>query len=121
MGDTKFQQMQKKWSGGSLKSPDRDLELDQLYKATAQSGSSSVRSLTSRFDYKDNKETEETEIELKRVVNDQFKQISNLRSQVESKERKIYELENTIKVLTRNNTPVGTPGTPKDLAGKLFS
>ena len=25
-------QVQKKWSGGSLKSPDRDLELDQLYK-----------------------------------------------------------------------------------------
>ena len=72
-------QVQKKWSGGSLKSPDRDLELDQLYKvwlklfewscfvwlylffdwlpsklkkhihqATAQLGSSSVRSLTSR-------------------------------------------------------------------------
>ena len=28
-------QVQKKWSGGSLKSPDRDLELDQLYKVWA--------------------------------------------------------------------------------------
>ena len=118
---TKFQQVQKKWSGGSLGSPCLELDLDQIYKNTIPSGSSSVRSLTSRFDYKDNKETEETEIELKRVVNDQFKQISNLRSQVESKERKIYELESTIKVLTRNNTPVGTPVTPKDLLGKSFA
>eukprot|EP00090_Calanus_glacialis_P031332 TRINITY_DN5161_c0_g1_i1.p1 TRINITY_DN5161_c0_g1~~TRINITY_DN5161_c0_g1_i1.p1 ORF type:complete len:623 (-),score=166.62 TRINITY_DN5161_c0_g1_i1:111-1979(-) len=118
---TKFQQVQKKWSGGSLGSPCLELDLDQIYKNTIPSGSSSVRSLTSRFDYKDNKETEETEIELKRVVNDQFKQISNLRSQVESKERKIYDLESTIKVLTRNNTPVGTPVTPKDLLGKSFA
>ena len=29
-------QVQKKWSGGSLKSPDRDLELDQLYKVCFQ-------------------------------------------------------------------------------------
>ena len=36
----------------------------------------------SRFDYKDNRESEETETELKRVVNDQQKQISNLRAQV---------------------------------------
>ena len=36
----------------------------------------------SRFDYKDNREAEETETELKRVVNDQQKQISNLRAQV---------------------------------------
>ena len=35
-----------------------------------------------RFDYKDNREAEETETELKRVVNDQQKQISNLRAQV---------------------------------------
>merc|ERR1719154_701886 len=120
---TKFQQVQKKWSDGSLGSPclELDLDLDLIYKNTIPSGSSSVRSLTSRFDYRDNKETEETEVELKRVVNDQFKQISNLRSQVESKERKIYDLENTIKVLTRNNTPVGTPVTPKDLVGKSFT
>merc|ERR1712228_776387 len=82
-------------------------------KSSLPSGASSVRSLTSRFDYKDgkdNKESEEAEVELKRVVNNQFKQISNLRTQVECKERKIMELESTIKVLTRNNTPVGTPG-----------
>ena len=47
--DTKFQQVQKKWSGGSLKSPDLDLDLEQLYKREAQSGSSSVRSLSSRY------------------------------------------------------------------------
>ena len=35
-----------------------------------------------RFDYKDNRETEENETELKRVVNEQQKQISNLRAQV---------------------------------------
>ena len=29
---SRYLQVQKKWSGGSLKSPDRDLELDQLYK-----------------------------------------------------------------------------------------
>ena len=35
-----------------------------------------------RFDYKDNREAEEKESELKRVVNEQQKQISNLRAQV---------------------------------------
>jgi len=123
--ETKFQHVQKKWSGGSLGSPrlDLDLDLDQIYKSSIPSGASSVRSLTSRFDYKDgkdNKESEEAEVELKRVVNNQFKQISNLRTQVESKERKIMELESTIKVLTRNNTPVGTPGTPQDHFSKPF-
>jgi len=80
--DTKFQQVQKKWSGGSLKSPDLDLDLEQLYKREAQSGSSSVRSLSSRFDYKDNRETDHSETELRRLVKDQQKQISNLRAQV---------------------------------------
>jgi len=109
--DTKFQQVQKKWSGGSLKTPELDLDLEQIYKSTIQSGSSSVRSLSSRFDYKDNRETEQNEIDLKRMVNDQQKQISNLRAQVESKESKIHHLEKQIAVLTRNNTPASTPAT----------
>ena len=41
-----------------------------------------VHNFNHRFDYKDNRETEESESELKRVVNDQQKQISNLRAQV---------------------------------------
>merc|ERR1712226_77723 len=117
--DTKFQQVQKKWSGGSLKSPDRDLELDQLYKVSAQSGSSSVRSLTSRFDYKDNREAEEKESELKRVVNEQQKQISNLRAQVEGKDLRIAALEAQVIALSRKNTPASTPSS--HLEDKSFS
>merc|ERR1712037_599894 len=117
--DTKFQQVHKKWSGGSLKSPDRDLELDQLYKVTAQSGSSSVRSLTSRFDYKDNREAEEKESELKRVVNEQQKQISNLRAQVEGKDLRIAALEAQVIALSRKNTPASTPSS--HLEEKSFS
>jgi len=117
--DTKFQQVHKKWSGGSLKSPDRDLELDQLYKVTAQSGSSSVRSLTSRFDYKDNREAEESETELKRVVNDQQKQLSNLRAQVEGKDLRIAALEAQVIALSRKNTPASTPSS--HLEEKSFS
>ena len=70
---TKFQEVQKKWSGGSLgqRTPDIELDLDNLYRTAAQSGSSSVRSLTSRFDYRDNKEAEEAAEALKRTVNEQ--------------------------------------------------
>merc|ERR1712090_115581 len=109
MGDTKFQQVQKKWSGGSLKTPELDLDIEQMYKAAVPSGSSSVKSLSSRFDYKDNRDTERSEADLKRMLNDQQKQISNLRAQVESKEMRIYQLETQIKVLTRGNTPASTP------------
>jgi len=107
--DTKFQQVHKKWSGGSLKTPELDLDIEQMYKAAVPSGSSSVKSLSSRFDYKDNRDTEHSEAELKRMLNDQQKQISNLRAQVESKELRIYQLETQIKVLTRANTPATTP------------
>jgi len=68
---TKFQEVQKKWSGGSLGSPALDQEIETLYKASIQSGSASVRSLSSKFDYRDNRETEETSDTLKRTVNDQ--------------------------------------------------
>jgi len=59
---TKFQEVQKKWSGSSLKTPELELELDLLYKSSIMSGSNSVRTLTSRFDYKDNKEEEEAQV-----------------------------------------------------------
>lgn len=106
---TKFQEVQKKWSGGSLGSPALDQDIETLYKTSIQSGSSSVRSLSSRFDYRDNRETEETTDTLKRTVNDQAKQISNLRAQVESKDKKIQELEERVLSLTRNNTPLISP------------
>ena len=41
-----------------------------------------VKTELPRFDYKDNREVEESETELKRVVNEQQKQLSNLRAQV---------------------------------------
>ena len=41
-----------------------------------------LKTKLNRFDYKDNREAEEKESELKRVVNEQQKQISNLRAQV---------------------------------------
>jgi predicted RNase H-like nuclease (RuvC/YqgF family) len=106
---TKFQEVHKKWSGGSLGSPALDQDIETLYKTSIQSGSSSVRSLSSRFDYKDNREVEDTADSLKRTVNDQAKQISNLRAQVESKDKKIQELEEKVLSLTRNNTPLTSP------------
>ena len=41
-----------------------------------------LKTKLNRFDYKDNREAEEKESELKRVVNEQQKQISNLCAQV---------------------------------------
>ena len=86
---TKFQQTQKKFSGESSNSSDIDIDLDNIYKSTIQSGSNSVKVLSSKFDYRDNKEVENTEAELKRVVNEQKKQICNLKDQVE-KERERF-------------------------------
>ena len=98
---TKFQKVQKKFSDNSFL--DIDLDLNTMYKASVQSGSNSVKVLTSKFDYRDNKEVEDSEVELKRVVNEQKKLISNLKDQVEVKERRIQELEMKVKLMIRNN------------------
>ena len=54
---------------------------DNVVKTLKKNQTQSVCTLY-RFDYKDNREAEEKESELKRVVNEQQKQISNLRAQV---------------------------------------
>ena len=102
---TKFQQVQNKFSDNSYDSPDINLDLNTMYKASVQSGSNSVKLLTTKFDYRDNKEVEDSEVELKRVVNEQKKLISNLKDQVEVKERRIQELEMKVKLMIRNNPP----------------
>lgn len=113
---TKFQEVQKKWSGGSLKTPEMEQELDYIYKTNLISGSNSVRTLSSRFDYKDNKEQEEAQEahqDLKKILNHQQKQITNLKNQVEKKDQRITALEEQVRILSRQNTPLGTPlGTP---------
>ena len=99
----------KRASGGALRSPGVEQELEQLYRA----GTTTVRNLSSRFDYKDkeaaekpldvdkvNRDTNVTETELLRLVKEQEKQISNLRAQVESKDLRIQELEKEVVGLT---------------------
>ena len=100
---TKFHQVQQKFSGETSYSPDIDKDLDNIYKSTVQSGSNSVKTLTSKFDYRDNKEVEETEADLKSVVKEQKKLICNLKDQVEVKDRRIKELEVKVKLLLTNN------------------
>ena len=81
----------------------------------------SVKSLTNKFDIRnqtiirDSTNTATTEIiELKQVVNEQTKLITNLRGQLETKDRKIKELESHLKTLLKN-----IPATKLDLSLEL--
>ena len=100
---TKFQQMQQKFLGETCDYPNIDIDLDDIYKVKVDSGSNSVKTLTSKFDFQETKEGEEDKIDLKRVVKEQKKMISNLKDQVEVKDRRIQELEAKVKHLLSNN------------------
>ena len=76
-----------------------------------------MKTLTNKFDYRDNKEVENTEAELKRVVNEQKKQICNLKDQVEGKDRRIQELEMKVKLLMRNNPAANMDISSNELNG----
>ena len=63
-----------------------------------------VRTLTSKFDNQNscNRDSSVTEIELKQVVNEQSKLISNLQDQLFAKDKRIRDLETQLKLLLRN-------------------
>ena len=67
-----------------------------------RNSNSTVRSLTSKFDIKNSYETANSKEELKRIVKDQNNLISSLNSQLEAKEKRIKELEYTLKVVINN-------------------
>ena len=46
-----LQEVQKKWSTGSEKSTELNLDLEQVYKTSLVSGSNSVKTLSSRYFY----------------------------------------------------------------------
>ena len=101
---TKFQQMQQKFLGETCNYPNIDIDLDDIYKAKVDSGFNSVKTLSSKFDFhQETKEGEEDETNLKRVVKKQKILISNLKDQLEVKDRRIQELEAKVKLLSTNN------------------
>ena len=101
---TKFQQMQQKFLGETCNYPNIDIDLDDIYKAKVDSGFNSVKTLSSKFDFhQETKEGEEDETNLKRVVKKQKILISNLKDQLEVKDRRIQELEAKVKLLATNN------------------
>ena len=67
-----------------------------------RNSNSTVRSLTSKFDIKNSYETANSKEKLKRIVKDQNNLISSLNSQLEAKEKRIKELEYTLKVVINN-------------------
>ena len=75
-----------------------------------------VRTLTNKFDNHNNcsRDLSVTEIELKQVVNEQTKLISNLKDQLHAKDKRIFELETKVKMLLKN-----VPATKLDLSLEL--
>jgi len=65
----------------------------------------SVKCLTNKFDFNEKKNSTKSEIDLKQVVNEQTKLISNLREQLQAKDQKIKELEANMKLLLKNIPP----------------
>ena len=98
---TKFQQMQQKFLGETWNYP--DIDLDDIYRVKVDSGSKSVKTLSSRFDFQETKEVEDDKTDLKIVVKEQKKLISNLQDQVEVKDKRIQELEAKVKLLATKN------------------
>jgi phage shock protein A len=92
--------MQQKFLGETCNYP--NIDMDEIYKVKADSGSKSVKTLSSKFDFQE-KEVEGDKTNLKRVVKEQKKLISNLKDQVEVKDRRIQELEAKVKLLLSNN------------------
>ena len=99
---TKFQKVQRKWTNGSVNSVCLDLDLDNIYTPPIPTGASSVMDLTAKFN---NNNNNSGDVELRKVVSDQMKQISSLRCVVETKDREILQLETRISSLSCTNTP----------------
>ena len=106
--NTKFQEVQRKWVSGHSASPPRSpihmTDLDEIYRTSIPSGSTTVRSLTSKFgNAKDNRTNEEDE-DLKGIVSEQRKEIENLKAQVASKEKRIAQLEAALKAASLSDS-----------------
>jgi len=69
----------------------------------AENGSNIVAELTSKFDSIERKENTNTKTNLKQVVKEQGKLISNLKDQVGRKDQRIRELEEKVKLLLSKN------------------
>lgn len=69
----------------------------------AEYGSNIVAELTSKFDSIERKQNANTKANLKQVVKEQSKVISNLKDQVGRKDQRIQELEEKVKFLLSNN------------------
>ncbi|TRY68766.1 hypothetical protein TCAL_11657 [Tigriopus californicus] len=115
--NTKFQEVQRKWiSGhqpGSNPRPQSplDVDLDTIYKTNIPSGSTTVRSLTSRFggnNMRDNKDIE-NEDDLRTMVEEQKSEIENLRAELSVKDRKIQHLEERLKLSQVNGNGTTSP------------
>ena len=65
-----------------------------------------VRTLTNKFDNRNScsRVLSVTEIELKQVVNEQTKLISNLQNQLYAKDKRILDLETKVKMLLRDTS-----------------
>jgi len=106
--ETKFQSVQKKWVEGNPKKNVSDSF--EIYKTSLISGSNSVKSLTSRFDGKNEVEGENDE-SLKEMYTAQQKQLYNLKTQVVLRDQRINALEEQVKILSTScqTTPLNTP------------
>lgn len=96
-GGSKFNDVHRKWVSNHQSEPNTNNKaIDQTDFKTFISGSTPVKKLTGKFDPKD--ATDEDE-ELKLVVTEQRVEIEKLKTEVQSKERRIAELEATIKAM----------------------
>ena len=73
------------------------------FKRNVDYGSNIVRGLACKFDSIEKKNIGCTRTNLKQISKEQAKLISNLKDQVVSKEKRIQELENKIKLLMSPN------------------
>lgn len=120
---TKFQEVQRKWMfspppGG----PESDSDMDfEGYSRNMPLGSNSVRSLSSKFGqqshngqngHSQNNQTDQ----LAQTVVEQKRLIDTLKAQVSSKDRKIQQLEEQLKMLT----DAAAPGTTTNLTKNMI-
>jgi len=80
---------------------DLQVYLKKDYKSLSELGSHSVKQLTSKFDGRVENEEQISDVDLMRMIKEQSKLISNLKDQVEIKEKRIEELETALRILLK--------------------
>ena len=76
---------------------DAILEHENSKRKNADFGANLVKVLASKFDSIENKSNESNKVNLKQIMKEQSKLISNLKEQITSKDKRIQELEENIK------------------------